>query len=361
LRALAGFTLLAMLSGFGLTVRAVAQTFSQPESIAIDQSALPNAPSAQVAGQVGALGSVSGTVTDVSGAAVAGARIALIRDGQAADDSAIPVTLSATDGSFSFMNLASGAFKLTVTAAGFAAGQMAGQVRSGETRQLPTIALTAATNTEVQVTATQEEIAEAQINQEEKQRVLGVFPNFYVSYDSHPEPLTPKQKFELAYKTLIDPVSFLLIGFSAGLEQADNSFSGYGQGSLGYAKRYAAGYGDALTGTILGNALLPAIFKQDPRYFYKGTGTVKSRVLYAIANSVICKGDNGHWQFDYTAIGGGLASAGISNFYYPHVNRDGAGLTFVNAGLGIADSALENLIQEFLIRRLTPRLPAAHP
>ena len=130
---------------------------------------------------------------------------------------------------------------------------------------------------------------------------------------------------------------------------------------MGYAKRYAAGYGDFLTGTLLGNAMFPAIFKQDPRYFYKGTGSVGSRVWYAIANSVICKGDNGHWQFDYSAIGGGLASAGISNFYYPVSNRDGAGLTFANAGIGIADSAVENIIQEFLIRRLTPHIPRVIP
>ena len=321
---------------------------------------LPDDPSFQSPAQP-ETGTISGTITDSAGDALPSARITLTHDGQTPDDPAARIAISDADGNFAFANVLPGTFKLTISASGFASRQTTGELHPGETSQLPAIQLTAASTTNINVTASQEDIAEAQINQAEKQRVLGFFPNFYTSYDAHPVPLTPRQKYELAYKTLIDPVSFMIIGFSAGLEQAEGEFSGYGQGSMGYAKRYAAGYGDFLTGTLLGNAMFPAIFKQDPRYFYKGTGTIRSRVWYAIANSVICKGDNGHWQFDYSAIGGGLASAGISNFYYPVSNRDGAGLTFVNAGIGVADSAVENIIQEFLIRKLTPHIPRVIP
>src|SRR6202042_3601118 len=111
------------------------------------------------------------------------------------------------------------------------------------------------------------------------------------------------------------------------IQQADNSFSGYGQGAQGYGKRYGAAYADFVTGTFLGSAVLPSVLKQDPRYFYKGTGSTRSRVLYAMANAVICKGDNGHWQADYSGILGALAAGGISNLYYPASSRSGAGLT----------------------------------
>jgi hypothetical protein len=321
---------------------------------------LPDAPTAQLSTQP-VPGTVTGAIADSIGDIVPGARIVLTREGQAVDDPAARIAISDDAGNFAFANVLPGAFHLTVSADGFASRQISGELHSGESDPLPPIQLTASSSTNVNVTASQEDIAEAQINQQEKQRVLGIFPNFYTSYDPNPVPLVPRQKYELAFKTLIDPVSFLIIGFSAGLEQAEGEFSGYGQGSMGYAKRYAAGYGDFLTGTLLGTAVFPAIFKQDPRYFYKGTGSVRSRIWYAIANSVICKGDNGHWQFSYSAIGGGLASAGISNFYYPVSNRDGAVLTFANAGIGIADSAVENLIQEFLIRKLTPHIPRVIP
>jgi hypothetical protein len=73
--------------------------------------------------------------------------------------------------------------------------------------------------------------------------------------------------------------------------------------------------------------------------------------------SVICKGDNRRWQLNYSGILGSLAAGGISNIYYPAQDRDGADLTFENAGIGIASNALSNLLQEFLIRKLTPKAP----
>jgi hypothetical protein len=144
------------------------------------------------------------------------------------------------------------------------------------------------------------------------------------------------------------------------VQQAQNHFSGYGQGAEGYAKRYGASYADLVTNTFIGGAILPSLLKQDPRYFYKGTGSVKSRALYAIANAVICKGDNGKWQANYSAILGSIAAGGISNLYYP-ANDRGAGLTFENAAIGIGATAAANLLQEFVIRKLTPRLPNTAP
>jgi hypothetical protein len=213
----------------------------------------------------------------------------------------------------------------------------------------------------VRVAPARVDIAEDEIKVEEKQRVLGVVPNFYVSYDHNPVPLSSKQKFELAWKTMVDPVSFGVTGAIAGIQQAQNDFSGYGQGAQGYAKRFGASYADFVSGTLVGSAILPSLLKQDPRYFYKGTGSKRSRILYALANAVICKGDNGHWQANYSSILGSLAAGGISNLYYPAKNRDGAELTFENALIGIGESAAVNLLQEFVIRRLTPSVSKHEP
>jgi hypothetical protein len=141
----------------------------------------------------------------------------------------------------------------------------------------------------------------------------------------------------------------------AGIQQQQGSFSGYGPGAQGFAKRYGAAFAGDATDTLIGSAILPALLKQDPRYFYKGTGSKRSRFLYAIANSVICKGDNGRWQPNYSAVLGGLASGGIANLYYPAKDRNGVGLTFENALLGTVGTAATNVLQEFLIRKLTPR------
>ena len=219
----------------------------------------------------------------------------------------------------------------------------------------------APTVTEVRVVPTRVEVAEDQIKAQEKQRVLGVVPNFYVSYEHHALPLAPKQKFELAWKTTIDPVSFGLTGAIAGIQQAQNQFSEYGQGAQGFGKRYGASYANFVASTYIGGAILPSLLKQDPRYFYKGSGSKRSRFLYAIANSVICKGDNGHWQANYSGIVGSLAAGAVSNLYYPAENRDGAELTFENALIGIGESAAVNVLQEFVIRKLTRNVPNQEP
>jgi hypothetical protein len=303
-------------------------------------------------------GSISGRVVDQTGTAVAGAQVKLSREDQSPDQE----VMTGDDGQFSFANVAPGPFQLTITSAGFATQASSGMLRSGETYTVPPFALALATAlTEVRVLPTRTEVAEDQIKVQEKQRVLGVLPNFYVSYDHNAVSLTSKQKFELAWKTTVDPVSFGVTGVIAGIQQAQNDFSGYGQGAQGYAKRYGASYADFVAGTYIGGAILPSILKQDPRYFYKGTGSKRSRALYAIANSVICKGDNGHWQANYSGILGGLAAGGISNLYYPAKNRDGAELTFENTLVGIGETAGVNLLQEFVIRKLTRNVPSQRP
>src|SRR5262249_29398242 len=191
---------------------------------------------------------------------------------------------------------------------------------------------------------------------QEKQRVLAVIPNFYVSYIPDAAPLTSQQKFRLALRTMIDPFTIGVTAATAGAQHANNDFSEYGQGAQGYAKRFGAAYLDNATGTFLGSAILPSLLKQDPRYFYKGTGSTGSRILYALTRSVICRGDNQRWQFNYSAVLGSLASGGISTLYYPDKDR-GAALVFENTLISIGESAVVNLFQEFVIRKFTTNVP----
>jgi hypothetical protein len=329
-------------------------------------SNLPDAPDARSAeAQPGTdeapAGSVHGVVVNKDGAVYEGALVTLAQATEGSASSALAAVRAATtdsNGRFDFADVPPGAFNLTVTSKGFATQLVTGTLHAGESYEAKAIVLGMnATTSEVDVTATREEIAQEELKQEETQRVLGVIPNFYVTYLPDAPPLTRKQKLSLAWKSSIDPVTLLAVGVFAGIEQATNTFSGYGQGAQGYAKRYGAGFADSFNGTMIGGAILPAWWKQDPRYFYKGTGTARSRALYAIASAVICKGDNGHWQANYSAIVGGLAAGGISNLYYPASSRDGVQLTFENALIGTGESAVQNLFQEFVIRKLTPKIP----
>jgi carboxypeptidase family protein len=319
---------------------ALAQT---PQPLASEQSPAHETP-----------GTIYGTVVDQSGAAVAGAHVKLTH----ADSSVIQDTQSGDDGQFTLANCAPGNFELTVMAPRFSTKTISGTLHPGEAYLAPAITLEVATvESTVEVTPSRYEVAEVQLKEEEQQRIFGFIPNFYVSYIPDAAPLSPKQKFRLALKTLVDPVSIGLVGATAGIEQATNESAGYGQGAAGYGKRFGATYAGFVTSTMIGSAILPSLLKQDPRYFYKGTGGVRSRALYAIANAVICKGDDGRWQMNYSNIMGTLAAGGISNLYYAPSDRNDAGATFENAAISIAEGAASNLVQEFIIKKFTPNLP----
>ena len=337
--------------------RLTAQTTPAPSIAAVE---LPDAPGFQSSsssadpGQKGTA-SLSGIVVDPTGAAVAGARITVTSD-------ASPARTAIADGTgaFIFRDLPAGTFTLTIlSTADMGSFVSPGiQLLAGEQRQLPNILLSVvAASTNVEVTASQSQVAAAQLQEELHQRALGVFPNFYSSYIWNAAPLTTRQKYVLALRSTTDPVNFLATGIVAGAEQAKNIYPGYGQGIQGYAKRYGAAYADDFDARMIGSAVLPALLHQDPRYFYKGSGTVRARLLYALESAVITRGDNGQLQPNYSYVLGSFASGAIANAYYPAASR-GLGLTIGNGFLNIAGHAADDLVREFVLRGLTPGVPA---
>jgi hypothetical protein len=296
-------------------------------------------------------GTIVGTVLDVNGDPIPGAGVVL----EAPSRSDPTHVVTNYNGFFQLEHLRPGIpYHVTISAAGFANWASSEvTLKPGQYLELTNLRLAMAEAvTTVHAIVSTDEIATQQVKIEEHQRVLGFIPNFYVVYDRHPVPLTPKLKFELALRAATDPVTFLGTAFVAGMDQAANKFD-YQQGAKGYGQRFGASYANGLTDIVVGGALLPSILHQDPRYFYQGTGTKRSRILHAISYPIICRGDNGRLQPNYSSLGGYLASGAISNAYYPESNR-GPGLVFSTALIDVGATMANGLLQEFLLRRLTP-------
>jgi Carboxypeptidase regulatory-like domain len=320
-------------------------------ALADPQTTQARAGGEQNAGQ--RVGSIRGKIVDQSGANIGGAVVKLTREGQS---SGLEVT-SSEDGLFAFSNVAPGIFQLTISSPGLASHQFSGTLQSGEAYVTPLIMLvipTQVTEVRVGVELTPQQLADVQIKEQEKQRVFGVIPNFYVSYEPNAAPLTAKHKFGLAWKSASDPITLAGVGVLAGIDQAGDRWSGYGQGVQGYAKRYGASYANVFTATFVGGAVMPSILKQDPRYFYKGSGSKRSRFLYAIASSVICKGDNGRWQPNYSNVIGSFAGAGTEALYLPANDRRGSGFIVSSALIRLGETSLAGVLQEFVFSKVTP-------
>jgi hypothetical protein len=343
-------------------ITTIANAQQQTVEPGTSSSSLPNAPQPQSGHQSAAeqtpsaQGSarVSGVVLDVSGAAVPDAQVSLThRDG-----TQLRMLHSEGNGEFAFTKLPAGSYLVIVSAKGFAPFTSAEfVVTAQQSYEVPTISLSVAmTDTEVTVRPT-DVIAAEQIKAEEKQRFIGVFPNFYISYVHDPAPMTTKQKFSLASHDTFDPVSLIGVGLAAGIEQANNTYAGYGQGAAGYGKRFAAKFGDGRTSDFLSHAVFPSLFHQDPRYFYQGTGSVESRMVHAASFAIITRSDSGKPMPNYSYFLGDIGSGALSNLYYPHADR-GIGLVFTNAAIGIAGKAGGTIIREFFSKRITTNVPA---
>ena len=294
--------------------------------------------------------SIKGTVVDSSGATVARATVKLSVDARGPSQEA-----ATTDtGEFLFQNVPPGAYNLTFTAKGLAAKTNSGELATGQALILPNTVLSVdVVTTEMTITQNLVEIAQTQIREEEKQRLGGIIPNFFVTYNYDAAPLNVRQKFELTWKTFFDPSSFVITGIIAGVGQAQNTHKGFGQGGLGYAKRYGATYTDFVSSSILGAVVLPTVFKQDPRYFYRGTGTTKSRVLYAMSRSMVCRGDNKKDQFCYSSFLTRFGTGFMTNYFYPKVDRNSNQQIISDGFISIGGDMLGNLFQEFLAKKLT--------
>jgi hypothetical protein len=191
------------------------------------------------------------------------------------------------------------------------------------------------------------EEAERELKEEEKQRLLGIMPQFQVVMGGQAVPLSAREKWSLALHSAIDP---FYIGWAfvvgGGIGELDGSHPGFGWGPSGYFKRVGATYADNLNGALVGNALLPAVLHQDPRYFRKGSGSFPRRFVHAALSTVICHGDNGKNQFNTSNVLGNFISGAISNAYYP-ANERGVALTLENGAQVTLVGALGGQLLEF--------------
>ena len=304
------------------------------------------------------VGIVGGTVEDVNGAIVPKVELTL----KCPPPCTTQTTVASDTGGFEFRNLALDIpYQVTAALNGFKEWTSSTILLTANRSSvlLTHVQLELEDVSSVTVYASQEEIAKEQVRIEEQQRIMGVVPNFYVVYDAKDAvPLSAKLKFKLAMRVAADPVTIAGVGFLAGIRQAGNT-PDYVQGAKGYGQRFGAEAADGLSDILIGGAVLPSLLHQDPRYFYQGTGTTASRVRHALFSPFICRGDDGRPQVNFSSLGGDLASSALSETYYPDSNR-GPGRVFGNFAIGTGERMLSAVVQEFVLRRLTPAARRQH-
>jgi hypothetical protein len=181
---------------------------------------------------------------------------------------------------------------------------------------------------------------------EMQKRVLGVLPNYRTADGTKAfVPLTAGGKINIAVKDSFDKPSFVIAAFLSLIYQAENDNPDFGQGVKGYAHRYAASLGDQIIGNMMTEGFMPALLHEDPRYFRKVNGSIKSRLGYSLTRTMIAKDDHGKACINFAEILGNGVGASIGELYYPH-SRTGADV--LNRTLtSIGTDTVSNVLKEF--------------
>ena len=297
---------------------------------------------------------IKGVVSDMQGGLVPGAHIIVA----CSEPALTQDTTADSSGFFTVGGLPAGTYSVTISSPGLETYVVRDlHLKPGEIYSLPEVSLPMArTSADVTVTLTTEQLAEEELHNELKQRVLGVLPNFYTSYQWDAAPLTPRQKFKLSFRALTDPETFAGTAITAGIQQANNTYPEYGGGAAGYWTRYGAAYGDAVIGRMLGAVAFASLFHQDPRYFVMTNGSIPRRAWHAISSTVIQRGDNLHFQPAYARLLGDAGAGLIASTYHPNSNP--GHLVFNDVVVELGDKAINNLIREFILRHLTKSVPS---
>jgi hypothetical protein len=179
------------------------------------------------------------------------------------------------------------------------------------------------------------------------QKLVGTFVRKLERKSVHPPHYKPgavlctleiKDKFLLFVQDTFDPVTFLSVGFNAGLDQVQNTDPSFGQGAAGYGKRFGANFAGQASGEFFKDFAYPTMFSEDPRYYRMIHGSAKRRFLHALGHVVVAYREDGTPMFNASEGLGTASAVVLSNTYHPG-NRRG----FAPAARGVGYTMLQDM------------------
>ncbi|MBW4038366.1 MAG: hypothetical protein HIU91_05710 [Acidobacteria bacterium] len=150
-------------------------------------------------------------------------------------------------------------------------------------------------------------------------RVLFLFPGYETVQDPNQAvaPLRTSQKFGMAFHKTVDPSFVVESVMFAGFDQVASYGPEYGSGSAAFAQRVGYNAANISSTFLFTDAVLPTLFHQDPRYFRKGKGSIKSRLWWTVRSEVVAYSDEGTEMPNYSSVLGFGMSTALSNAYSP--------------------------------------------
>jgi hypothetical protein len=169
--------------------------------------------------------------------------------------------------------------------------------------------------------------------------------------------LTQSERNHLYLRSMVNPLSFVRVASSAGIDQAKDKPEEWEQGASGYGKRFANIFGQySIQRTV--SYGLGSLLHEDNRYFNSGQKSFWPRVGYALESGILARRDDGTRRFSISQAGGVAAGAFLARPWLPPSQSSLAdaatsfGITTgTNIGFGVFKEFLPDMVRPFLRKR----------
>lgn len=160
------------------------------------------------------------------------------------------------------------------------------------------------------------------------------------------QPLTQKERTQIYFKTMVNPLGYGKAAFSAGVDQWKDKPEEWEQGASGYGKRFANIIGQySIQRTVTYG--LSSFLHEDNRYFNSGKKGFWPRAGYALCSAVLARHDDGSRTISISQLSGVATGAFAARLWLPpsqNSAKDGA----VSFGITMGSNAAFSIMKEFI-------------
>ncbi|HXB62338.1 MAG TPA: hypothetical protein VNU94_05765 [Acidobacteriaceae bacterium] len=164
---------------------------------------------------------------------------------------------------------------------------------------------------------------------------------------SEPQPMTPLQKLQLAYRNLSDPFNLLTVAGTSAIGIAINPHTAYGPGMRGWGYNMGVSFSQEGTAQFFGTFLVSSIFHEDPHYHRMQGAKLWRRAVHVLVSTAVMQSDSGRPIFNYAEFIGSPIDAEIADLYVPDLQTN-LKATGQRVAIGIATAPIGTAVAEFL-------------
>jgi len=159
-------------------------------------------------------------------------------------------------------------------------------------------------------------------------------------------PLAEHERPRLYLKRLVSPEAVFRSAAGAGIDQGIDTPKEWGQGGLGYGRRFGSAFAEHIVRETLmfGSS---SVLHEDNHYIRSGETGFGRRLKYALGSSVLARHDDGTRQLSISKIGSTLGASFIWRIWQPP-STNSVGDAMENFGFAIGVSAGFDVAREFL-------------